>query len=104
MDKWLEEQTEEVQEKFKSMLAEKEHLPKWKMEIQSGVIPLIEGKGGNDIVPIKIIQPGWGSSGYYPKDVLERDGSKVFTKGVKMYWNHQTISEEYERQIGRAHV
>jgi len=61
---------------------------------------LVEVKSGNDIVPIKIIQPGWGSSGYYPKDVLERDGSKVFTKGVKMFWNHQTVSEEYERPEG----
>jgi len=104
MDKWLKEQTTEVQEKFNSILAEKkeleERLPKWKLEMKSGVVPLIEGKGKNSIVPIKIIQPGWGSSGYYPKDVLERDGSKVFTKGVKMYWNHQTTSEEFERPEG----
>ena len=102
MDKWLEEQTEEVQEKFKSLLADKlkERLPKYKIDVKSEIIPLIEVKGGNDIVPIKIIQPGWGSSGYYPKEVLERDGSKVFTKGVKMFWNHQTVSEEYERPEG----
>ena len=92
MDKWLEGQTTEVQEKFNSILAEKkeleERLPKWKLEMKSGVVPLIEGKGKNSIVPIKIIQPGWGSSGYYPKDVLERDGPNVFTKGTKMYINH----------------
>lgn len=48
-------------------------------------------------VPIKIISPGWGSSGYYPADVLERDGPKVFTEGLKMYANHPTPREEAER-------
>ena len=51
----------------------------------------------NNIVPIKIIKPGWGSSGYYPADMLKRDGSKVFKKGIKMFWNHPTVSEESER-------
>ena len=48
-------------------------------------------------IPLKIIEPGWGSSGYYPKEVLERDGPKVFTKGTKMFWNHPTPTEEMER-------
>lgn len=104
MEKWLENQTTEVQEKFNQLLAEKkkleEQMPKWKMEVKSGIIPLIESNTKDNIVPIKIIQPGWGSSGYYPKEVLERDGSKVFTKGVKMFWNHQTVSEEMERPEG----
>jgi hypothetical protein len=49
---------------------------------------------------VKIIQPGWGSSGYYPAEVLERDGPKIFTKGTKMYWNHQTPQQEAERPEG----
>lgn len=49
---------------------------------------------------IKIIQPGWGSSGYYPKEVLQRDGAKAFPKGTKMYWNHPTSMEEAERPEG----
>lgn len=48
-------------------------------------------------IPVKIIQPGWGSSGYYPAEVLERDGPKVFTKGMHMYWNHPTQQEEAQR-------
>lgn len=42
----------------------------------------------------------WGSSGYYPASVLERDAAEVFTPGVKMYENHFTESEEYERPEG----
>lgn len=55
---------------------------------------------GDGTVPIKIIQPGWGSSGYYPKDVLMRDGAKAFPKGTKMNWNHPTSAEEAERPEG----
>jgi hypothetical protein len=46
---------------------------------------------------VKIIKPGWGSSGFYPQEVLERDGPKVFTKGTKMFWDHPTVTEEAER-------
>lgn len=64
-------------------------------------IPLIEKAVRKDgTIPIKIIQPGWGSSGYYPAEVLERDGPKIFTRGTKMFWNHQTPTEEAERPEG----
>jgi hypothetical protein len=46
---------------------------------------------------IKIIQPGWGSSGYYGKPMLERDGAKAFPSGTKMYLDHPTKTEERER-------
>lgn len=62
------------------------------------VIPLVEKSIRRDgTVPIKVIQPGWGSSGYYDAKVLERDGPKAFPKGTKMYWNHPTLTEEAER-------
>ncbi|HYI67140.1 MAG TPA: hypothetical protein VEW95_09470 [Candidatus Limnocylindrales bacterium] len=62
------------------------------------VIPLIEKSVRKDgTVPLKIIQPGWGSSGFYDAKVLERDGAKAFPKGTKMYWNHPTVTEESER-------
>ena len=48
-------------------------------------------------VLVKIIQPGWGTSGYYSDKVLERDAPKVFTKGLQMYWDHPTQTEERER-------
>jgi Zn finger protein HypA/HybF involved in hydrogenase expression len=46
---------------------------------------------------IKIIASGWGSSGYYSPEVLERDGPVVFAAGTKMFWDHPTLTEEWER-------
>jgi hypothetical protein len=51
-------------------------------------------------IPLKIIQPGWGSSGYYSPAVLQRDVPKAFPPGTHMYWNHQSPSEEAERPEG----
>lgn len=51
-------------------------------------------------IPVRLIAPGWGSSGYYPADVLERDGPRVFGAGTKMYWNHPTVIEETQRPEG----
>jgi hypothetical protein len=39
----------------------------------------------------------WGSSGYYPQQVLERDGAKAFPAGTLTYIDHPTASDEYER-------
>lgn len=39
----------------------------------------------------------WGSSGYYPRTVIERDGPKVFPAGTHMYLDHPTDTEEAER-------
>ena len=71
------------------------------IELAGDFIPLIEKAVRPDgIVPIKIIRPGWGSSGYYPAEVLKRDGPMIFVKDTKMYWNHQTPQEEAERPEG----
>jgi len=60
-------------------------------------IPLVEKAVRRDgTIPIKIIQPGWGNSGYYSKEVLERD-TGVYKAGLKMYWDHPTKTEENER-------
>lgn len=48
-------------------------------------------------ISIKVIQPGQGSTGYYPAEMIQRDGPKVATKGLHMYWNHPTVSEAKER-------
>jgi len=50
--------------------------------------------------PVKLIAPGKGSSAYYPAEVLERDGPKVFKAGMHMYWNHPTAAEEAARPEG----
>lgn len=65
------------------------------------VIDLVEKAIRKDgTIPVKLIQPGWGSSGYYPPDVLKRDGPKVFTKGLQMFWDHPTMAQEAERPEG----
>jgi len=46
---------------------------------------------------IKIIQAGQGSSGYYPADVLKRDGPKVFGEGLHIYLDHPSVTEESDR-------
>ncbi len=48
----------------------------------------------------KIISPGRGSSGYYTKEMLQRDGPKVFKRGTLMYINHATAAEEAARPEG----
>lgn len=46
---------------------------------------------------IKVIQWGKGSSAFYPKEVLERDGARAFPAGTKIYANHPTESESWDR-------
>jgi len=65
---------------------------------EADAIPLVEAALREDgTVPIKIIAPGWGSSAYYPADVLKRDGPKLFKAGTHTYWNHPTLTESVER-------
>lgn len=65
------------------------------------VIKLIETQvDKDDIIPIKIIKPGWGCSGYYPEAVLKRDGPQIFKTGTQMYWDHLSASEERDRPEG----
>lgn len=52
---------------------------------------------GDGVAQIKLISPGWGSSGYYSEKVLQRDGPKVFKKGLHMYINHPTDAEDEAR-------
>ena len=68
------------------------------VELTGDLIPLIERAVGEDSTTLlKIIQPGWGSSGYYSPDLLRRDGPSVFTEGLQMFWDHPTPGEEAER-------
>ena len=57
------------------------------------------GPGGE--TKIKLIGPGWGTSGFYSPNVLKQAASdRMFDKGLKMYWNHPTPTEESERPEG----
>lgn len=51
-------------------------------------------------LPIKVMHAGWGSSAFYPKDVLMRDGPTAFPAGTKMFWNHATEAEDMQRPEG----
>lgn len=67
----------------------------------SGYFPLIEKALRRDgTVGLRLIGPGWGSSGFYPVETLRRDGPLTFKAGTKMYWNHPTMSQESERPEG----
>lgn len=50
----------------------------------------------------KLIAPGKGSSAFYPKEVLQRDGPKVFKAGTHVYLNHPTAAEEAARPEGNV--
>lgn len=68
------------------------------VEVTSELVPLVEKAVRKDgTFAVKIIRPGWGSSGYYSEEVLKRDGPRVFTKGTHMYLDHPTEAEEAER-------
>jgi len=66
------------------------------------LIPLVEARAvaRDGVTRLKVIQPGWGSSGYYPADMLRRDGPKVFSQGTKMFWDHPTDEQESARPEG----
>jgi hypothetical protein len=67
-------------------------------ELTGDLVPLVEKAVKADgTATIKIIAPGQGSSGYYPADVLKRDGPKVFAEGTHVYLDHPSASEESNR-------
>lgn len=63
------------------------------------VVPLIEAKTDDKgTIPVKIIDAGWGSSGYYSREVLQQAvNARVYAAGLQMYWNHPSRSDEKER-------
>lgn len=66
----------------------------------AGVLELDETKvkGVFDNV---IIQEGWGSSGFYPGDVLKRDGARAFPAGTRIFLDHADGPvEKSDRLIG----
>lgn len=68
------------------------------VEVAGDVVPLVEKAVRRDgSVALKLIQPGWGSSGHYSAEMLERDGPKAFKAGLHMYVDHPTAAEEAER-------
>jgi len=69
--------------------------------IRSDFTPLIERAVRRDgTIGVKIISPGWGSSGYYSPEILQRDIPSAFPPGTHMFWNHDTPTEEAGRPEG----
>lgn len=66
----------------------------------AGIEPLKLKESGAINPLVKIISPGRGSSGYYTKELLERDGPQIFKRGTLMYINHATAAEEAARPEG----
>lgn len=46
---------------------------------------------------VKVIESGWGSSGYYPAEMLAEFGPQVFKAGTKVFMNHPSVNEESDR-------
>lgn len=59
--------------------------------------PFREGAAAGVKREITIIEAGWGSSGYYSEQVLERDIPRIFPIGTHMYLDHPTLREDKER-------
>lgn len=66
--------------------------------LEHGVIEASKIDLKTGIVPVQLITPGWGSSGYYSPKVLEA-GASLFKTGTLMFLDHPTATEERERPI-----
>lgn len=68
------------------------------LQMEGNLVTLTEASVNKEgKVKVKLISPGWGSSGYYSAEMLERDGPKAFKKGTHMYMNHPTAEEDLNR-------
>lgn len=52
---------------------------------------------------VKVIESGWGSSGYYGAEMLAEYGPQVFTKGTKVFMNHPSHNEAMDRPERDVH-
>ena len=66
------------------------------VELRENLGLTIEPSKGNKW-KVKVIEAGWGSSGYYPAEMLREYGPSVFKKGTKVFMNHPSINEENDR-------
>jgi len=52
---------------------------------------------------VKVIEAGWGSSGYYGSEMLASYGPKVFKAGTKVFMNHPSVNESSDRPERDVH-
>jgi len=66
--------------------------------LRGQIVPLIERALRQDgTTKVKVIEAGWGTSGFYSPEVLKRDGPQAFRAGTHMFVDHPTVSDELER-------
>lgn len=63
---------------------------------ETGQVATAAASGGSRR-KVTIIQAGWGSSGYYGREMLERDGPAAWPVGTQMFLDHPSRSEESDR-------
>lgn len=61
------------------------------------LLPVEEASTEEGFAPVRIIKPGWGSSGYYSADVLRKSAEEGTFDGAHMHWDHRTSEERPER-------
>lgn len=66
------------------------------------LIKLIESTSNGVKARVRLLSAGMGSSGFYPAEVIERDGPTAFPAGTKLYIDHIGESEEWERNGSRS--
>jgi hypothetical protein len=52
---------------------------------------------------VKVIESGWGSSGYYGPEMLSEYGPQVFKAGTKVFMNHPSANEASDRPERDVH-
>lgn len=66
--------------------------------LRGQIVPLVERALRQDgTTKVKVIEAGWGTSGFYSPEVLKRDGPQAFRAGTHMFVDHPTVSDELER-------
>lgn len=69
--------------------------------LEGDVVDLLEKAVSDDnTIDIRLLSPGWGSSGYYSAEILKRDGPIAFPVGTQMFLDHPTESQKRERPEG----
>jgi len=69
--------------------------------LEGDTVDLIEkAVADDDTIDVKLISPGWGSSGFYSAEVLRRDGPGAWPVGTHMHLDHPTEAEKRERPEG----
>ena len=69
--------------------------------LEGDIMDLVErAVADDDTIDVRLISPGWGSSGYYSEELLKRDGAKAWPMGTHMHLDHPSESDQRSRPEG----